>query len=58
VTPRLSTGWRRITGAWFQYTDLSAHYESLYKQHGKEVVYTQIGLPGIRGQEVGCPEEM
>ncbi|MBM4018929.1 MAG: recombinase family protein [Planctomycetes bacterium] len=29
----------------FQDTDLSAHYESLCTQHGKQVVYTQIGFP-------------
>jgi hypothetical protein len=28
----------------FQDTDLSAHYESLCTQHGKQVVYTQIGF--------------
>jgi len=29
----------------FQDTDLSAHYESLCTQQGKQVIYTQIGFP-------------
>ena len=29
----------------FQDTDLSAHYESLCKQHGKQVIYADIGFP-------------
>ena len=29
----------------FQDTDLSAHYESLCTQHGKQVVYASIGFP-------------
>ena len=28
----------------FQDTDLSAHYESLCTQHGKQVIYTNIGF--------------
>lgn len=28
----------------FQDTDLSAHYESLCRQHGKQVIYTHIGF--------------
>jgi hypothetical protein len=29
----------------FQDTDLSAHYESLRTQKGKQVIYTNIGIP-------------
>lgn len=29
----------------FQDMDLSAHYESLCTQHGKQVIYTHIGMP-------------
>jgi len=29
----------------FQDTDLSAHYESLCRQHGKQVIYAGIGFP-------------
>ncbi len=28
----------------FQDTDLAAHYESLCRQHGKEVIYADIGF--------------
>lgn len=30
----------------FQDTDLSAHYEAICTQHGKQVIYTTMGFPG------------
>ena len=37
----------------FQDTDLSAHYESLCTQHGKQVVYTNIGFPRDEDRLIG-----